>query len=663
MNLKLRPRLRRLAWVAAISVVGLAVLTFAAVELTSRPSFCRTCHYMEPYYNSWKTSAHRDISCTQCHFPPGIESEVRAKFEGLAQVASYVTRTYTKRRPVAEIPDESCLRSGCHEARLLSGKVKYKIVTFDHVAHLTQMRHGKRLRCTSCHSQIVQGEHVTVTSGTCFLCHFKGDPEILGKTSRCTLCHQAPTKATNGTTVRFDHTDIVDKGIDCHQCHGHVIVGDGAVPKENCFACHAEPERTNRYGDIAFVHKTHVTEHKVECLSCHLAIQHKVVKAEDYARADCQSCHPDFHQSQEMLFTGRGGHGVPPLASPMYEAGLGCRGCHLFHSANGHKRGETFVATPASCEVCHGKGYGDLLKRWEAASEEKIVEIDRIYRSVSQDTVSLSQSTRKRVREALSDAKGNIDLVTRGKSVHNVQFADRLLAEAYSQLGQVATVTRPGTRLPSFSPSTANIPLECSACHYGQEEVDVKAFGWVFPHKKHIVDNQLKCVKCHSNMRRHGELIVAKSDCMGCHHRDPKKPCGNCHRLQAQVYSGTVDLLAAPEPSEMYQAEVDCVSCHVEGDRIVRPNASACANCHDKGYTRTLADWQRSTRDALDTAEELVRRARGSSGSERLRKAAELIRRDGSLGVHNHGLVETLLTKGGAGSGAGEQKARGTEER
>ena len=94
---------------------------------------------------------------------------------GLVQLLKYVTATRA-RGPSAEIPDASCLRSGCHETRLLSGRVDFHGIPFDHTPHLEEGRRGKTLRCTSCHSQIVQGSHMTVTTTTCFLCHFKDQP-------------------------------------------------------------------------------------------------------------------------------------------------------------------------------------------------------------------------------------------------------------------------------------------------------------------------------------------------------------------------------------------------------------------------------------------------------------------------------------------------------
>ncbi|NIR31771.1 MAG: hypothetical protein GWN99_04120, partial [Gemmatimonadetes bacterium] len=104
------------------------------------------------------------------------------------QVVKYVTGAYGT-KPWAEIEDAACLRSGCHTERELEGQVNYEGVRFDHSQHLGELRRGKRLRCTSCHSQIVQGSqsvvfqgvpigaaHLRVTAVTCYLCHFKDRP-------------------------------------------------------------------------------------------------------------------------------------------------------------------------------------------------------------------------------------------------------------------------------------------------------------------------------------------------------------------------------------------------------------------------------------------------------------------------------------------------------
>ena len=130
-------KLKKFLTLLSLMIVLLLLITAGAAEYTSRPEFCPTCHYMEPFYFSWKASKHKDISCVKCHFEPGLAGTVRGKLEGLVQVVKYVSQAYRKSKPWAEIPDESCLQSGCHETRLLAGKVDYlRGIHFDHAPHL-----------------------------------------------------------------------------------------------------------------------------------------------------------------------------------------------------------------------------------------------------------------------------------------------------------------------------------------------------------------------------------------------------------------------------------------------------------------------------------------------------------------------------------------------
>ena len=72
---------------------------------------------------------------------------------------------------------------------------------------------------------------MTVTTSTCFLCHFKGEPfnEGLGA---CTRCHQIPDEKFDlGGGVTFTHDLAYEKGVDCANCHGDVIRGNGEVPR------------------------------------------------------------------------------------------------------------------------------------------------------------------------------------------------------------------------------------------------------------------------------------------------------------------------------------------------------------------------------------------------------------------------------------------------
>jgi nitrate/TMAO reductase-like tetraheme cytochrome c subunit len=106
---------RKKRWLITLGLVVFILLVFAgAAEYTSQHKFCSICHYMKPFYKSWEQSAHSGIECSKCHYPPGMRSFLRVKLEGLNQVLRYWTKLYLKSKPWAEIPDESCLRPGCH---------------------------------------------------------------------------------------------------------------------------------------------------------------------------------------------------------------------------------------------------------------------------------------------------------------------------------------------------------------------------------------------------------------------------------------------------------------------------------------------------------------------------------------------------------------------
>jgi len=59
----LRRGLLRAGAVLGTFLLLLLLLTGVAGWYTSRSEFCRSCHIMEPYYQSWKESSHSDVSC------------------------------------------------------------------------------------------------------------------------------------------------------------------------------------------------------------------------------------------------------------------------------------------------------------------------------------------------------------------------------------------------------------------------------------------------------------------------------------------------------------------------------------------------------------------------------------------------------------------------
>ena len=562
--------------------VGL-VLTFTAVEITSKPTFCGSCHIMAPYYKSWKSSSHGKIACVECHIPPGVTAEIRKKYEAISMVARYFTGTYGT-KPWTEVADAACLR--CHERRLLAGKELLGDVLFDHSAHLSEMRRGKTLRCTSCHGQMVQGSHIAVTTSTCILCHFKGAKEGEG-TTRCVLCHQVPEKTYKLGTVSFNHGDVARFGMECRWCHAQPQGSKGEVPRERCQTCHNQADRLEEFENDELLHRKHVTEHKVDCMDCHLQLEHVAPitartarKAEEAVRtatatihqaaSDCKACHEAGHSPQLALYTGTGGRGVKPMPSPMFEAGVRCEGCHT--QLPGHET-EVNRATDVSCMACHGAEYRKIYLGWKAGTEQRAAAVGRQLDETSRAIGG--GSTR------LADARFNQSLVSRGHGLHNVAYSYALLRQSHTDMN-AARLEKGLAPLPTPWREPP-YPATCFDCHDGIQDQRGEAFGRPFAHARHVVDARVECKVCHRTHEEkpEGELLRFGSEgCVSCHHKPPAANCAACHgdikKRVVKSFRGEFD-----HAVHIDDAEKTCVDCH--DLKLAKPGIKkqACVECHD----------------------------------------------------------------------------------
>ncbi|HKY31097.1 MAG TPA: cytochrome c3 family protein [Candidatus Polarisedimenticolia bacterium] len=560
-------RLPGLAMTAAL-VAGLAVVALGTtVEITSQPDFCGSCHIMKPYYESWKGSTHKNVACVECHIAPGVTAEFRKKYEALSMVTSYFTGTYGT-NPWAEIDDAACLR--CHERRLLSGKELFGDVLFDHAAHLSGMRRGKTLRCTSCHSQIVQGSHIAVTASTCILCHFKDQPSGTG-TARCTLCHHVPDKVIRADGLTFDHGDVERFGMDCTGCHARPEGSGGQVPRERCVTCHNEQSRLQEYGNPDLLHRMHVAEHKVDCTHCHLELEHVSPPRMTASVPACATCHAAGHSPQMSLYAGLGGRGVESIPSPMFLAGIRCEGCHL--EIPGHAA-EVRKASDVSCMSCHGAGYRGIFLSWKEEVSERTAALRR---AVDATGAALGPSK----PAAFEDALHNLQLVTRANGIHNVDYARALLARSHQDLNAarsahgLAALPLPWREAPYDSP--------CLQCHQGIEARAGRVFDRAFSHAAHVAEAGLQCAACHRDhdeKPRHEVLRFGRAGCDSCHHQDDSKDCLSCH---ASVRGGVLPnaLGDFSHAFHLDEAGQSCADCHeLKPGYPVRLIQEHCAACH-----------------------------------------------------------------------------------
>jgi nitrate/TMAO reductase-like tetraheme cytochrome c subunit len=564
------PRITTFGYGAGLMLgIGL-VLIAGAMELSSTPKFCGTCHVMKPYYESWVDSNHAHIPCVDCHIPPGLTAELRKKYEALSMVARYFTGTYST-NPWTEVDDEACLR--CHERRLLAGRELFGEVLFDHRPHLAEVRRGMRLRCTSCHSQIVQGSHITVTSSTCVLCHFK-DQEPGTGAARCTLCHQVPDNVVDAAGLGFDHSDVTRFGMVCESCHSPASPAEGSVPEQRCFICHNDPERLAEYDDEQLLHQMHVTEHKVDCMHCHQEIEHVTPQHIQVAQTECGTCHAPGHSPQRDLYAGIGGKDVPPMPDFMYRAGVRCEGCHL---DLGDAR-DVRTAGEISCMSCHGPDYRQIYQDWSQTLQRRTAALRRQLEATSKLTGSSPPS-------AYFDARANLELVERGTGVHNFPFSIALLDAAHGQLNEA----RQDAGHRTLSLPWPQVPYEsaCLECHQGIEERTSRALGRRFPHGRHVVAQGIDCEHCHtSHEEREREgvspLRLGADDCSSCHHGGPDRgTCLDCHGpLLEQTF--TTEKGEFDHALHVTEMELDCETCHGEppGGRLPA-DREVCATCHE----------------------------------------------------------------------------------
>jgi nitrate/TMAO reductase-like tetraheme cytochrome c subunit len=639
--------------ITLVSIALLILLLYGTAELTSKPTFCASCHFMGPYVEGWKTSSHSTVTCTDCHFPPGLKSKIRGKFTAASMVVNYFTGVYKKSKPWAEIDDASCLRSGCHAEQQLNKDVIFKQgIHFNHDSHLNNLRRNKKLRCTSCHSQIVQGKHMTVTESTCFLCHFKNQFER-APMNDCNWCHSVPV-VENNSVSDYDHNFIIDNNIDCENCHGKMVVGDGAVLESRCNTCHADIGKIEKISDDEFIHTMHITDHKVECENCHLPIQHKSIARTKDIFPECRGCHNTPHQAQIDLFSGTGGKNIENHPNSMFTAGLNCQACHIYHESEFGLTGKT-LATGQSCEGCHGQGYSRLYESWEETMKEKLSLVERGLNIVNNLLIHTNENIpeNNNAKMLFEEARFNYQIVNTGNVVHNVAYSDELLLQSYNYLNNILQIINSDTVLPSLELYNSVIPSDCENCHYGQEGIKIEAYGITFSHSIHIEKNRLSCSNCHSNINRHGETVMKRSQCLDCHHSQEETDCVKCHQIQTQIYDGTIEISDAILPDIMFESDIECEDCHKDDNgEISKAQAGNCNNCHEEEYDDLIVEWQESTTIKISAIKNSLLNFDYNDIDEESRQQIDLvlfgiekIETDKSIGVHNIELITSLLNQ------------------
>lgn len=153
----------RFVAIISIAVVVVVIAIFGTMEYTSRPAFCSSCHEMKPMYNTWASSAHRNVSCIKCHAEPGLFGYIGTKLSSSKDLYYHITGTYKKPIRVLNSKvgfNKRCLV--CHKNQIGKNDAHNK----------THFNSG--LACTECHEGLVHDAKKNKkppTTAICQKCH------------------------------------------------------------------------------------------------------------------------------------------------------------------------------------------------------------------------------------------------------------------------------------------------------------------------------------------------------------------------------------------------------------------------------------------------------------------------------------------------------------
>lgn len=626
---------RRALLLAAAGVVGLVtVIQVASYFAATQAAVCGSCHIMRPYVEMRRNSSHGDVSCVTCH------TEWRFVLSGT--YVRYALGLYAPQLR-AEVPDKRCL--SCHEKQDLdTDQVFLRGIHFSHQGHLGEMRRGKILHCTSCHGgHIVMEEqpsgaaHFDVQREVCYTCHFKGAEKGQAATG-CLICHGPPTTVVAQQGFTFDHGSYLKRDVRCAHCHVEVIRGDANVPRDRCSTCHVS--RIESYDDHERVHTIHLRDHQIDCARCHNSMEHGKVAMTTALGERCDNCHKPQHSSQEQMYIGIGGQGVPDTPSTMFLARVACDSCHGEPGADPRKGA---AELRRSCVTCHGPGFDRMVDDW-------INEVGALSAEVG-SAVSRAESQARTLgdrgepfRPQLERARHNLDFIRAAHGEHNIRYAVELLRLARADAEDVLVKTGAG-RLPT-QPILASASGYCRVCHSTSHLGTRLAFAEMeYDHNRHVGAGMI-CETCHS-VEEHGKTTIAREQCMGCHHGSgQKRTCESCHEAQGSLYRGQLRGTEVKGDPDMMAAAVECSGCHdlASKEPLVKAVQRSCVGCHEAGYDEMLVDWINEDQARVQELAVLLTRAQGHAlaGSHR----AELATADRiyqallqAKGVHNQSLA------------------------
>ncbi|HHT9111073.1 MAG TPA: cytochrome c3 family protein [Candidatus Brocadiaceae bacterium] len=232
---------------------------------------------------------------------------------------------------------------------------------------------------------------------------------------------------------------------------------------------------------------------------------------------------------------------------------------------------------------------------------------------------------------------------------------------------------------------------DCTICHSHVEKVK-KIYEKTFKHDVYEGNKRVSCTDCHFKIVQ-GNGKVDKERCYQCHQKGintfrsaadnhiihinkHKTACSSCHasvthgwikanndvsgedsnarpadtdyNVQNLIMMGMGGVGVKGEPDPMYLATLNCSACHKD-KLFANVKFQVCNDCHGRGFDKILFEQKRYVSFNLQLLKTLLIKAKSyqNVNTDRIIRESEmnynLIKKDGSFGVHNVKYVKDLL--------------------
>jgi hypothetical protein len=291
-------------------VAGSGYVAYRFYDFTqNNPKFCVGCHLMQPAFDTWAESEHKDLNCHDCH-----HLSVPEMNDLLISFVLHRPNQVPERHGKVIVSKKYC--NQCHT----EGKAKRINKSLFHAKHV----YMEQLECTECHGdvkpdksglhrflptekfctkchtdKVVHGEGMGGLA--CLNCHTDRTQDLKPGRKKCLYCHSAddsirkelvdhgsmdvrfftPDASVIKKATKIRYTETSPMQFYCYECHKPHTAGKVRPKTTDCLRCHAGTPKVGK-------HKVHLNM-DMQCKDCHKPHVWKVT--EESAKKDCVACH------------------------------------------------------------------------------------------------------------------------------------------------------------------------------------------------------------------------------------------------------------------------------------------------------------------------------------------------------------------------------------